>query len=154
MDYAVYAVLATGVVITLGIFTKTALWNHYGERVLSLPHPFLARLGVRRETTEWLVGLCCVLLSLNHAARGVDALGGYKSAAEVLLDLGKFAEDANAAQLREVFAGALGAMVWAFILHFYHKQRTSHRRVLEHQRKHEDDHITNNCLRFRQAFNE
>ncbi|GBE60314.1 GCN5-related N-acetyltransferase [Babesia ovata] len=153
MDYAVYAVLATGVVITLGIFTKTALWNHYGEFVMTLPHPFLARLGVQRETTGWLVGLCCVLLSLNHAAKGVNALGGCKNAAEALLDLEKFAEDANSSQLRKVFAGALGAMVWVFILHFYHKQRTAHRLVLEHQRKHEDNHITNNCLRFRQAFN-
>ncbi|GFE54212.1 MFS transporter, putative [Babesia ovis] len=153
MFSACRVVLAVGILIALGIFTKMTMLHAYGEVVLTFPHIVLGKGGIGRDVSGFIVGGICIILALNHATLQIKELGGLKNAIEVMMDLESFLDASKSKLLFETLVSTLAVLLWAFILHFYTAQRKSHEKVLQRQKKHETDFIRGKCLQFRQRFN-
>ncbi|KAK1935933.1 hypothetical protein X943_000473 [Babesia divergens] len=154
MDLYCPFILVPGLVIALGIFTKTALWYNWGEYFITRPHVVLKHLGISNNATGKLVALGFIMLSINAVVTKVMELGGFKDTVRIMLSVDSYAEGVNRPIVNALLSSTLAALIWTFILHYYTRQQELHRRIIEMQEQNEYEFILNNCLQFREECKE
>lgn len=145
-------IIALGLVIALGVFTKAVIWLSIGYNAITLPYPVLKLVGISRDATAKIVPMGFVILSFRGIMKNVQSLGGYAETWRILLSLKECFQEDKRLRVDGLYFNALSTVLWLFILHYYATLQAVHRKVIDRQERNEENLMHNYISQFRKEF--